>query len=64
MRGNWVFKPEVTSIFSQPFIEIGWLKGVPAPSANPARIGHPGFRAGRPSSNSATGAGAPPVPVK
>lgn len=32
-RGNWVFKPEVTANFSQPFLEIGWLKAPPAPSA-------------------------------
>ncbi len=33
MRGNWVFKPDVTANFSQPFIEVGWLKAVPPPSA-------------------------------
>ncbi len=32
MRGNWVFRPEITTNFSQPFIEIGWLKEAPAPS--------------------------------
>ena len=32
MRGNWVFKPEITSNFSQPFIEVGWLKTPPAAS--------------------------------
>jgi tetratricopeptide (TPR) repeat protein len=31
MRGNWVFRPEVTANFSQPFLEIGWLKTAPAP---------------------------------
>lgn len=29
MRGNWVFKPDITSNFSQPFIEIGWLTAPP-----------------------------------
>jgi tetratricopeptide (TPR) repeat protein len=29
MRGNWVFRPEVTASFSQPFVEIGWLKNAP-----------------------------------
>ena len=33
MRGNWVFKADVTANFSQPFIEIGWLKVVPPASA-------------------------------
>ncbi len=32
MRGNWVFKPDATANFSQPFIEVGWLKVAPAPS--------------------------------
>ncbi len=32
MRGNWVFKPDVTANFSQPFLEIGWLKAVPPAS--------------------------------
>jgi len=31
-RGNWVFKPEMTSNFSQPFIEIGWLRSAPGES--------------------------------
>lgn len=29
-RGNWVFKPDITTNFSQPFLEIGWLKTPPA----------------------------------
>jgi hypothetical protein len=33
MRGNWVFKTEITANFSQPFIEIGWLTAPPAASA-------------------------------
>jgi len=32
IRGNWVFKPEMTNNFSQPFVEIGWLKAVPGQS--------------------------------
>ncbi len=32
MRGNWVFKPDITANFSQPFIEIGWLTTPPPPS--------------------------------
>jgi tetratricopeptide (TPR) repeat protein len=32
MRGNWVFRPEITNNFSQPFVEIGWLKLAPPPS--------------------------------
>ncbi len=32
VRGNWVFKPEMTNNFSQPFIEIGWLKSNPGQS--------------------------------
>jgi tetratricopeptide (TPR) repeat protein len=32
MRANWVFKADVTSNFSQPFLEIGWLKTAPGTS--------------------------------
>ncbi|HYR58443.1 MAG TPA: tetratricopeptide repeat protein [Chthoniobacteraceae bacterium] len=32
MRGNWVFRPEITTNFSQPFVEVGWLKEQPVPS--------------------------------
>lgn len=32
MRGNWVFPAELTNNFSQPFVEIGWLKRAPAQS--------------------------------
>ncbi|MGB8166566.1 MAG: tetratricopeptide repeat protein [Chthoniobacteraceae bacterium] len=41
MRGNWVFKPDVTANFSQPFIEIGWLKAVPAVSATLPELATP-----------------------
>ena len=42
MRGNWVFKPDVTSNFSQPFLEIGWLKTAPGTSTTlPEAIDQP-----------------------
>jgi len=63
MRGNWVFKPEVTSNISQPFIEIGWLKGVPA-QARPCPNGHPGSSAAAKLELGQPAPGAPPVPVK
>ena len=42
MRGNWVFKPEVTTNFSQPFLEIGWLKTAPGTSATLPEMAEPG----------------------
>jgi tetratricopeptide (TPR) repeat protein len=42
MRGNWVFKPEITANFSQPFIEVGWLKAPPAPSTTLPELLSPG----------------------
>ncbi|MEA3209752.1 MAG: hypothetical protein QOE70_2809 [Chthoniobacter sp.] len=32
MRGNWVFKPQITVNFSQPFQEIGWITDTPGAS--------------------------------
>lgn len=46
MRGNWVFKSEITTNFAQPFIEIGWLKEIPGPSS-----GLPESLTGEPPSN-------------
>jgi tetratricopeptide (TPR) repeat protein len=42
MRGNWVFRPEITANFSQPFIEIGWLTRAPGPSTTLPELLTPG----------------------